>query len=161
MTGAALGNAPDVDAIVAGLRGRIGRRSSPITLEVEKGAIRDFARAIGEDDPLSFDEDYARASRFGALVAPPTYVSRLVPEVMQADLLVLDLPFARYVHGEDVVTSHRPILAGDVITAVGIYSDAFSKDGRQGPMVFQFVDVVLTRQDGAPVANVGVSAVCF
>ena len=156
-----MATAAEVDEIVATLRGRIGRRSPPITLEVEKGAIRDFARAIGDEDPLSLDEDYARASRFGALVAPPAFVSRLVPDVMHADLLALDLPFARNVHGEDVVTSHRPILAGDVITAVGTYTDVFAKTGRQGPMVFQFVDVDVTRQDGAPIATVRVSSVSF
>ena len=38
MSEAGQASTPDVDAIVARLRGRIGLRSRPVSLEVEKGA---------------------------------------------------------------------------------------------------------------------------
>lgn len=161
MTDAAIDAAPDVEAIAARLRRRIGLRSAPLTIEVEKGAIRDFARATGEEDRIYFDEEYARASRFGGLPAPPTYVSRWLPDVLHPGLLDLDLPLKRVVHGDDIVTNHRPILAGDVITAVGTFAEVFVKQGRQGPMLFQVVDVALTNQRGEAVADVRVSSVSF
>jgi len=48
----------------------VSRATKPVTLTLE--IIQDYARAIGDLNPLYFDEEYARASRFGGLIAPPT-----------------------------------------------------------------------------------------
>ena len=37
----------------------IGRTGAPVTMHVERGKIREFARAIKDDDPMYFDEAYA------------------------------------------------------------------------------------------------------
>ena len=52
----------------------IGLEGSPVTVEVEKGAIIKFAQAIGDDNPLFNDEVEARRSRYGGLIAPPTFL---------------------------------------------------------------------------------------
>ncbi|MBA3474210.1 MAG: MaoC family dehydratase N-terminal domain-containing protein, partial [Rubrobacter sp.] len=45
----------------------IGYRSEPVTNVVEKGAVKKFAEAIGDPNPLYVDEEAAKASRYGAL----------------------------------------------------------------------------------------------
>ena len=37
----------------------IGRTGAPVTMHVERGKIREFARAIKDDDPMYFDEAHA------------------------------------------------------------------------------------------------------
>ena len=39
----------------------IGRTGAPVTMHVERGKIREFARAIKDDDPMYFDEAHAGA----------------------------------------------------------------------------------------------------
>ena len=51
----------------------IGRASPPTLNEVEKGAIRRFAEALGDYNPIYYDEEYARASGYPTIVAPPTF----------------------------------------------------------------------------------------
>ncbi|MBA4116191.1 MAG: MaoC family dehydratase N-terminal domain-containing protein, partial [Rubrobacter sp.] len=51
----------------------IGQRSEPVMNVVEKGAVRKFAEAIGDLNPLYMDEEVAKASRYGRLIAPPTF----------------------------------------------------------------------------------------
>ncbi|RJX34489.1 MAG: monoamine oxidase [Desulfarculus sp.] len=46
------------------------RPTNPITLTKEM--IQDFARAIGDMNPLYFDEDYAQKSPFQGLISPPS-----------------------------------------------------------------------------------------
>ena len=46
------------------------RRTIPYLLTLE--AIRRYCRAVGEDHPLYFDEAYARTTRYGGLIAPPS-----------------------------------------------------------------------------------------
>lgn len=58
------------------LRGRIGSAVSvaepPYLTEVTRDAIRHWAWATGDRNPLYLDEAHARASRHGGLIAPPT-----------------------------------------------------------------------------------------
>ena len=50
----------------------------PATFEVEKSHITSFARAIGDDNPLWNDEISARTSKYGGLIAPPTFTRLIV-----------------------------------------------------------------------------------
>ena len=74
----------------------IGRESEPGTIDVEKGAIIKFAEAIGDDNPLYSDEVAARASRFGGLIAPPTFLRSALSA--RPDL-PFDVPFERVLDG--------------------------------------------------------------
>ncbi|MFC1887067.1 translation elongation factor 4 [Thermodesulfobacteriota bacterium] len=57
--------------------------------EVEKGMINRFAIAIGDSNPLYSDEEFARSTPYGGVIAPPTFLfewnhhkhSVLAPEV--------------------------------------------------------------------------------
>ena len=63
------------DEAIAELRSRIGKPINRVTLptftEINVDAARHFALAIGDDNPLWLDADYAGATRWGALLAPP------------------------------------------------------------------------------------------
>ena len=41
---------------------------------VEEGSITLFARAIGDPNPIYSDREFAAGTRFGTVIAPPTYV---------------------------------------------------------------------------------------
>jgi acyl dehydratase len=63
---------------------QIGKTAEPRTYEVERGAIRRFAEAIGDPNPLFNSESEARQSRFGGLIAPPTFYRSMMaafPEI--------------------------------------------------------------------------------
>jgi acyl dehydratase len=42
--------------------------------EIGRASIRYFALAIGDDSPLYFDDEYARAAGFAGVIAPPTFI---------------------------------------------------------------------------------------
>jgi 3-hydroxybutyryl-CoA dehydratase len=44
--------------------------SRPVTITREM--IQRFARAIGDENPLYFDEEYAKNTRFGGIISPPS-----------------------------------------------------------------------------------------
>lgn len=66
------------DQALADLRARIGRPiprlPQPHVEEATKDAIRHYAQGIGDDNPLWLDEAYARGTRWGDLLAPPTFL---------------------------------------------------------------------------------------
>ena len=56
-----------------GLNELFGRRNESAT----KDAIRHFANGIGDPNPLWRDEEYARGTKFGGIIAPPMFVNAI------------------------------------------------------------------------------------
>jgi len=68
------------DEGIAKLRARIGQGfpgRRPWRTEVTRDAIYHLALAIGDLSPLYLDEDYARKTRWGTLIAPPIIVQTM------------------------------------------------------------------------------------
>lgn len=154
----------DLEPLVQALRrDRIGLESPPDTVLVEAGAIRKFAKSIGETNPIYFDEDYARKSRFGRIIAPPTFPSCLIFSAM-AGIPRVDVnleALSRVLHTDDIVESHRPIMAGDRITSTARCADVFQRTGKQGAMLFEAIDITQTDQANERVAVVRMITVRF
>ena len=89
------------------------------TYQVGREKIREFAEAIGDDNAVYRDPDAARAAGYADLVAPPTFAMILVLRT-QEELISdpkLGLDYRRMVHGSQSFTHHRPITAGDELSA--------------------------------------------
>jgi acyl dehydratase len=122
-------------------RSLIGRESEPVLHEVEKGAIRRFAEALGDPNPIYVDETAARAAGHPGLVAPPTF-----PVVLTSNERFrhsLDLGTRSILHGEQQFEYARPILAGDRIVVRSKVADVQERAGASGPM-----DVLVIEDEG-------------
>ena len=84
---------------------------------VEK--IREFARAIGDDNPLYRDRGAARRAGYPDVVAPPTFAIAVIMKAQDKLLFdpALGLDFDVVVHGNQRFIHHRPIVAGDELTS--------------------------------------------
>lgn len=93
--------------------GRAYPPSAPYLVGREK--IREFARAIGESNPVFHDRDAARALGYDDIIAPPTFAS--VVSMRSSEAVMFDpelgLDFSRVVHAEQSYSFARPICAGD------------------------------------------------
>jgi acyl dehydratase len=122
-------------------RSLIGRESEPIVHEVEKGAIRRFADALGDPNPLYQDEAVARSAGHASLVAPPTFPVALTAN--ERFRHSLDLGTRSILHGEQAFEYARPIVAGDRLTVVSRVSDVQERAGASGP-----TDVIVIEDEG-------------
>ncbi len=134
----------------------VGKESEPRVYEVEKGMIRKFAEAIGDPNPLYYDEEYAKNTRHGGIVAPPTFVAYFKAGPMPE---VDGLPWSPKLHGDDEIEFYRPIRPGHVITARARVVDVFEKQGSRGRMVFRVQETTLTDQRGERVAKYRMSVI--
>jgi len=123
----------------------IGTESEPRTVEVERGAIRRFAEAIGDPNPLFNDEAAARRSRYGGMIAPPTFCRSLGGGFFNVPLSV---PLARALDGGSEWEYSEPIRPGDRITVVSKLADIREAAGRMGTMVFVVTETRYTNQFG-------------
>jgi acyl dehydratase len=122
----------------------IGIESEPVTYDVERGAIRLFAQAIGDPNPLFNDEKLARKTRFGGMIAPPTFVRSLMPRELPR-FEIPELP-KRLLDGGSEWEFFEPIRPGDRITVVARLADLRETEGRMGTMVVRVTELRYTNQ---------------
>lgn len=132
--------------ITQAMRDAIGVTSGPCTHEVEKGDVICYARATGETDPLFLDEVAARRTRYGGIVAPPTYL--IVMRPMLAGRLKLASPYPKSLDGGTRWRYLEPIRPGDRITATARLAELYERDGRLGTMLFQVIEIEYSNQHG-------------
>lgn len=130
-------------------RNLIGAESATYRVEVEKGAIRRFAEAIGDPNPVYRDADAARAAGFPGIIAPPTFpVSFMPPEEPE---WTKSLDRRRILAGQQQFTYERPIVAGDILTCRVIFRDVLDKTGRSGRMEIILQEIVGEDETGVRV----------
>lgn len=102
-------------------RDYIGRTYPPSEpYEVGREKIREFADAIGDQNPAYRDADAAKSLGHPDVVAPPTFpiiVSQRVAGQAVADP-DLGVDYSMVVHGEQHFSYSRPVYAGDVLTGM-------------------------------------------
>ena len=131
----------------------IGHEFPSFTVEVEKGRLMFFAKAIGETNPIYTDESAAKETGYRGLPAPPTNPFSLDldgPELLPV-VGMLNLDIARILHGSQEFEYHAPICAGDRITVTSRISDIFDKKG--GALEFVVMESSYSNQDGDLVAQ--------
>lgn len=117
----------------------IGTSSAPWVVEVERGAIRRFAEAIGDDNRLWRDADHARAQGYRDVIAPPTFpVSFVMPGIPP---WWEGLDRKRFLAGEHGFAYERAITVGDVLTLRMTLLDVARKEGRSGSMDLMLQEV--------------------
>ena len=90
------------------------------TFEVGREHIRRFAEAIGDGNPAYTDREAAKALGHPDVIAPPTFLTTVGMSLSGTGPVNdpgLGLNYSLVVHGEQRFVHHRPVRAGDVLSA--------------------------------------------
>ncbi|TDE60346.1 MaoC family dehydratase [Nonomuraea mesophila] len=104
----------------------VGRSYPPSApYEVSRVKIREFATAIGDNNPLYRDKEAARAAGYPDVIAPPTFPIAFSLQSGSEALADpgLGLNFAMVVHGEQRFEYVRPVIAGDELVTTATITD--------------------------------------
>ncbi len=140
---------PTDSAISEELRAAIGVESVPAVHEVSKSDIARFARAIDDPNPLYIDETHARNSRYGRIVAPPTFLRSMEPPLPNE---TYPIAYPEVLDGGSQWEYFDRVRAGDTITVATEITDLKERKGSLGPMLFVVRETGYTNQTGRPVA---------
>lgn len=80
--------------------------------EITQSDILTWVEMMGDDNPVHVDEEYAKTTRFGNIIAPGIMVAGLISTVMTK------ATFGNVYSGQ-TLKFLRPVYVGDTITAVG------------------------------------------
>lgn len=148
----------DREEIVAHLRAQIGTErvyTAPDPLGA--AAIRYFAIAIGDHNPLWLDDAFARAHGHDGVIAPPTLVcetNQFVPGARGDDGYLSQMidepdPRVRQIRGGNAYEFFRPVRATDVVTITWRVTGLEEKTSSSGaPLLIGTAVATYTNQDG-------------
>ncbi len=102
-------------------RALIGVEQSPVTVEVDKSAVKKYASAIKwpeEPNPLYFDEQYAHTTKWDGIIAAPTFCTSF--PWLGGLLEKVNPTMGKYrvgLNGGNEYELFEPIRPGDALTA--------------------------------------------
>ncbi|GAA4486380.1 (3R)-hydroxyacyl-ACP dehydratase subunit HadA [Rhodococcus olei] len=117
--------------------------------EVGREKVREYARAVKNDDPVFRSEAAANELGYDGLVAPLTFISvfGFLAQEEFFEALGIEMDLSNILHTDQRLVFHRPMKVGD-----RLYCDVFVDSFR----VMGGSDIIVTRnditdQDGEPV----------
>ncbi|HEU5323091.1 MAG TPA: MaoC family dehydratase N-terminal domain-containing protein [Methylomirabilota bacterium] len=133
----------------------VGKEYPPFAVTVERGRLKDFARAIGDLNPFYLDDAVGRASPWGDVIAPPTFPITFRDETADTAALLRELgtDMSRVLHGEQEFELHRPLRPGETFLCRTRVLDVYEKAGRSGPMGFLVRETTVTDREDEIVAT--------
>ena len=135
--------APKTDAV--------GKTYPPTSYAVGREKVREFAAAVGEENPLHHDPDAAREAGYADVVAPPMFAVVFGGRAMAPALFdpEVGIDFSRMVHGGQEFVWGPPVVAGDEIATEVEVKDVSERGGLQ----FFVFESRSTNQDGDTVCT--------
>ena len=138
-----------MSVITKEMRDVVGVESDPVTYDVEKGAIVKFAQAIGDRNPIFTEEEAARKTWYGGLIAPPTFLRSTIPGPPKAEFRD---PYPAVLDGGSEWEYFQPVRPGDRITVTSKIAEIQERQGRLGNMLIVVRETRYVNQFGATVA---------
>ena len=126
----------------------IGRTGKSVEMVIELGKLREFARAIKDDNPVYFDDETAKREA-GGVMPPLTFTMTQAFWGDGQSGPKLDLDLRRVLHGGQEFEYLKPVYAGDRLTATGRIADVYKKPGKRGgEMTFVLLETEYKNQTG-------------
>ncbi len=136
----------------------IGKIDPPHVREVEKGSIRRYADALGNPNPLYYNEEYAADSPYGCIIAPPGFFGWSKQSIPQSEGIIglmgamINAGYAGILDGGMAYEFFLPVRADDTLIAYTKVKDIQAKAGKKDMMITQFETTYLN-QNGDTVAK--------
>jgi acyl dehydratase len=129
----------------------VGKTYPPTSYAVGREKVREFAAAVGEENPLHPDLDAAREAGYADVVAPPMFAVVFGGRAMAPALFdpEVGIDFSRMVHGGQEFVWGPPVVAGDEIATEVEVKDVAERGGLQ----FFVFESRSTNQDGETVCT--------
>lgn len=138
----------------------IGKTFPSFCALAEAGQLRFFAKAIGEDDPVYFDEIAAREAGHPTIPLPPTFIFSLElarPPSHGSWREEAGVEISRILHGEQHFSYHQMAYAGDTLHFESRITDVYDK--KQGALTFIVQESKVSNQHGEHIADIRKSLV--
>jgi hydroxyacyl-ACP dehydratase HTD2-like protein with hotdog domain len=131
----------------------IGKSDPPVTEVVTQREIRKYAMATAQRLKKYLEGEEAPPLFHSHFFQPLAPLGELQVDGHVMDPLIPPLPLHRVMAGGRETEFHRPIRAGDSLTATRTLAELYEKEGRTGPLIFVVVELRVSDSRGRPVVT--------
>jgi len=164
------------ETVIQELKSKINTILEPTIYEVEAGAIKRFCEAVGDQNPLYWDEEYARRTKYQGVIAPPGFfglpLEHVSGEEDNSDLGILLWPVFKLlpqiqqlgrsgVNGGTEMELFQQVRPGEVLLTYHKLTDITQKQGKLGEMVLCTVEQIFKNKVGQLVAVVRTTLIMY
>lgn len=124
------------------MRWMVGVETSPYTIKIKEGDLQRFVEAIGETKMLFTPNRWAKTSKYGGVMCPPTF---FCPDpIIAGDLTGLKRPwpFPYSLDGGTEWEFHQPVRVGDTLRITTKIAGLYEKQGsgKTGRMMITIIE---------------------
>jgi acyl dehydratase len=147
--------------LVEEIRRHVGASSPPIRATIDALTVQRYARAIGEDNALYFDEEYAKSKGYEGVVVPPNLLpsyldwtdggpeESLRPDGTPAgEMEWIPTEGVRIMGGGEEMHFHAPCIAGTEVVLASHLDEVTSRESKSGLMVVLKIRHTYETSDG-------------
>lgn len=109
---------------------KVGMEFEPYQFTIERGKIKEFALAIGDDNPIYFDREAAQQAGFRDVPMPPSFATVIdlwAGPDFESLVTLLEMNPLKVLHGEQGYDYLNDICAGDEISVKTRVTEAITK----------------------------------
>jgi acyl dehydratase len=142
----------------------IGQKEPISIFEVEREAIRRYADAIDDSNPLYYEEEYAKKTKYGTIIAPPAFITsqwflnrpqkwpkrtdeKDVVPFPRLRAILADAGFMRLLDLGQEIEFFKTVKAGDTITLETRIKDITIKEGQSGKTARVLLELTYLNQN--------------
>ena len=122
---------------------------------IDRSSIRRYAQAILDLNPLYLDEEYAKETPYGGIIAPPTFIFEVSNNIFSEvgedgrDLSRIILPGFKLARGGNEYEIFQPARPGDIVNLRRKIIDIYEKDSQAvGKIIFVIYDMTYSNHEG-------------
>ena len=137
--------------------------AGPVTVRIDRRESQRYAYAVGDLNPIYFDDGSAKAAGYRTLTIPPLFIthalvtpepaSKLRTDGLYEDSTSVVLKVARMMFGGEEWDFLEPVCVDAELTGTTRLLDLDQKEGKKGPFVRLVRETTFTNQDGQVVAR--------
>jgi hydroxyacyl-ACP dehydratase HTD2-like protein with hotdog domain len=145
-------------------RAVVGKEGEPLIVEIDKTAIRWFARAVGHTDLVFYDEAYAKSKGHRSILAPPGFLghaiytpqtpTNIIGNSVKRSPGLPGIKVSRLLNGGTEFEYYGvDICAGDTLKSVSKILDIRERTGALGKMIILTSEANFYNAEGKLVAT--------
>ena len=137
--------------------------AGPVTVPIDRREAQRYAYAVGDENPLYFDEKAAHSAGYRTITVPPLFITHalvlpkpantLREDGLYEDTTSVQREVSRMMFGGEEWDFIEPVCVGDEITATTRLADLDQKEGSKGPFVRLVRETTFVNQDEQVVAR--------
>jgi len=145
---------PEDSLLTPDIKAMVGLETNLPNLEsIDKTTIIRYVQAISDLNPLYIDEEYAKETDYGGIIAPLTFIFDVIPAATEIgddgrDVTRIALPGFKVARGGNEYQFLEPARPGDVIMRRRKIVEVFERDSKKvGKIIFIVYDTTYSNQD--------------